>query len=167
MKTYILSALLAPIILLSACTTVEQAGSKKSFYKITEQMQCVPYARDVSGITIYGDAHTWWRQAAGKYNRTHQPKVGAVMVLSKTSRLKHGHLAVVKRIVNSRKIEVEHVNWGGDMKTRKIIYKAMPVIDASENNDWSAARFWNYPTSSFGSVYPVSGFIHKPVSNEL
>ncbi|NCO02929.1 MAG: CHAP domain-containing protein [Alphaproteobacteria bacterium] len=166
MKTYIFSALLAPIILLSACSTVEQAGSQKSFYKISEQMQCVPYAREVSGISIYGDAHTWWGQAAGKYSRGALPKVGSVMVLSKTSRLKHGHLAVVKRVVNSRKIEVEHVNWGDDMKTRKMIYKAMPVIDASDNNDWSSARFWHYPTSTFGSAYPVSGFIYKPMNNE-
>ena len=30
-------------------------------------LQCVPYARQVSGIRIYGDAHTWWDQAEGRY----------------------------------------------------------------------------------------------------
>ena len=29
--------------------------------------QCVPFARLVSGIQIFGDAWTWWSQAAGKY----------------------------------------------------------------------------------------------------
>ena len=42
-------------------------------------LQCVPYAREVSGIRIYGDAHTWWDQAAGHYARGVRPRVGAVM----------------------------------------------------------------------------------------
>ena len=42
-------------------------------------LQCVPYARQVSGIQIYGDAHTWWGQAAGRYERGSVPQVGAVM----------------------------------------------------------------------------------------
>ncbi|MFY8142871.1 MAG: CHAP domain-containing protein, partial [Caulobacter sp.] len=29
--------------------------------------QCVPFARLMSGIQIFGDARTWWSQAAGKY----------------------------------------------------------------------------------------------------
>ena len=29
-------------------------------------LQCVPYARQVSGIQIYGDAWTWWDQAEGR-----------------------------------------------------------------------------------------------------
>ena len=44
-------------------------------------LQCVPYARNVTGIRIYGDAHTWWGQAAGKYPRGHEPRVGAVMAI--------------------------------------------------------------------------------------
>ncbi len=30
-------------------------------------LQCVPYAREHSGVKIYGDAYTWWDKAAGKY----------------------------------------------------------------------------------------------------
>ena len=30
--------------------------------------QCVPFARLMSGIQIFGDARTWWSQAAGKYD---------------------------------------------------------------------------------------------------
>lgn len=121
----------------------------------------MPYARNVSGIPIRGNAHTWWVQAKEKgYTRSARPKVGSVMVLSKTSRLKYGHLAVVTRIIDSRNIEVEHANWGGNRETRMIAYKRMPVVDTSKNNNWSSARFWNYPSASYGSVYKVSGFIY-------
>ena len=115
----------------------------------------------MSGIPIRGDAHTWWYQAQQKgYERSHRPKVGSVMVLSQTKRLRFGHIAVVKRVINNRNIEVEHANWGGDRETRMIAYKNMPVVDTSKNNDWSSARFWNYPSGSYGRVYKVSGFIY-------
>ena len=144
----------------------------KSYYRISEPIQCVPHARKVSGIEIYGDAHTWWRKAVGRFERGALPREGAVLVLSKTQRLKYGHLAVVKRIIDSRTIEVAHSNWGGDRTTRCVIYNNMPVKDVSPANDWSQLRFWNYPSESFGSIYPASGCIYpnkasgspKPVS---
>ena len=34
-------------------------------------LQCVPYARQVSGIRIFGDAHTWWDQAEGHLSLIH------------------------------------------------------------------------------------------------
>jgi len=149
------------VLLGCASKTAPSIPSSPVYYKISEPIQCVPHARKVSGIPIRGNAHTWWTQAAGRYERsTSIPKVGSVMVLSKTSRLRYGHVAVVKRIIDSRNIEVEHANWGGDRATRAIIYKRMPVKDVSSANDWSRARFWNYPSSTYGSVYPVSGFIY-------
>ena len=45
---------------------VENSGQKP--------LQCVPYARDHSGVKIFGDAYTWWDQAAGKYPRGHAPQ---------------------------------------------------------------------------------------------
>ncbi|MCI5060493.1 MAG: CHAP domain-containing protein [Alphaproteobacteria bacterium] len=123
-------------------------------------MQCVPYAREISGIQIRGDAHTWWNTAQGRYQCSHIPKVGAVLVLSKTQRLKYGHVAVVKNVIDSRTIEVAHSNWGGDRKTRSINYRRMPVRDVSAGNDWSQVRFWHYPSGTYGSIYPVSGFIY-------
>ena len=74
------------------------------------------------------------------------------MVLSRTERLQHGHLAVVRRVIDSRTIEVEHSNWGDNRQTRSLIYKAMPVKDASPKNEWSQARFYHYPSRTFGSV---------------
>ena len=136
--------------------------SQKSFHKLDQQIQCVPYAREVSGIPIRGDAYTWWNQAeAMGYKRGNKPQPGAVFVLSQTPRLRYGHLSVVKRIVDKRHIEVEHTNWGGNLATRCIVYKEMPVVDISKNNDWTSVRFWDYPSESYGSVYRGSGFIYQ------
>ena len=142
--------------------TVQTAYTPKAdFYRIPKQIQCVPHARNVSGIQIRGNAHTWWYQAEEKgFKRGQVPKPGAVFVLSKTSRLKYGHLSVVKKIVDSRTIEVEHANWGGNMRDRCIVYRFMPVQDVSKNNDWTLVRFWNYPSKSYGSLYKGSGFIY-------
>ncbi len=134
---------------------------KEDFYAIPKQIQCVPHARELSGIQIRGNAHTWWYQANEKgYKRGKKPKVGSVFVLSKTNRLRHGHLSVVKRIIDNRTIEVEHVNWGGTIADRCIVYRYMPVQDLSKNNDWSLVRFWNYPSKSYGSLYKGSGFVY-------
>jgi len=134
---------------------------KEDFYPISNQLQCVPHARDISGIQIRGDAHTWWDQAVDAgYKRSQKPKKGAVFVLAKTSRLRSGHLSVVKRIIDNRTIEVEHVNWGGSMEDRCIVYRYMPVQDISKNNDWTLVRFWNYPSKTYGSLYKGSGFIY-------
>ena len=135
-------------------------SSKNAYYTIKDPIQCVPYARGISGISIYGDAHTWWPQAKGRYQRGHKPKKAAVLVLSKTERMRYGHIAVVKRIIDARHIEVTHSNWGNDKKTRSVIYEKMRVKDISANNDWSKVRFWNYPSGSYGRSFIVSGFIY-------
>lgn len=120
-------------------------------------LQCVPYARRVSGIGLRGDAWTWWDRAAGHYERGRTPRVGAVLAFSKTARLRRGHLAVVTRILNAREILVEQANWlnGGR------IHLDTPVRDVSPNNDWSVVRVWYTPGGSYGlRRYPVSGFIY-------
>ncbi|MEP4785196.1 MAG: CHAP domain-containing protein, partial [Erythrobacter sp.] len=67
-------------------------------------IQCVPFAREASGIQIYGDAHTWWKQAAGKYARGNRPVKGAVMAFKPYRNSRLGHVAVVSKVVNSRKV---------------------------------------------------------------
>jgi surface antigen len=120
-------------------------------------LQCVPYAREQSGIPIRGDAWTWWSQAKGKYQRAGRPAVGAVLVVSKTAKNKYGHLAVVTRIVNDREIIVNHANW----LSKGRIHLDTPVRDVSARNDWSAVKFWYTPGNVLGkSAYPVSGFIY-------
>ncbi|MEA2780720.1 MAG: hypothetical protein QOK29_2264 [Rhodospirillaceae bacterium] len=123
-------------------------------------IQCVPYARQVSGIDLMGDAWSWWNAAAGKYSRGRQPHFMSVLVLSRTARLKLGHVAVVMDIIGPREIRVTHANFGNDWRSRRIIYDSMPVADVSAGNDWSVVRFWNYQAKAWGIVYPAYGFIH-------
>jgi surface antigen len=121
-----------------------------------EPLQCVPYARDHSAVKIYGDAWTWWDQAAGKFRRGSTPESGAVMVLSGYAGSERGHVAVVQKIISPREIRVDHANWLDDGS----VYLNNPVADVSEDNDWSKVRVWNIKTGSWGgNVYPVQGFI--------
>ncbi|QPM90539.1 CHAP domain-containing protein [Pseudooceanicola algae] len=114
---------------------------------------CVPFARNISGIDIYGDARTWWSQARGRFPQSQTPKVGAVMAFKATNKMPLGHVAVVSSIKSSREIRVDHANW-----ERNKISVAMDVIDVSEKNDWSKVRLESTP-NQYGSVYPAQGFI--------
>jgi len=127
-------------------------------------LQCVPYAREHSQVKIMGDAYTWWAQAAGHYAREKSPSLGSVMVLHGYAGPKHGHLAVVRKVVNSREIRVDHANWLNEGS----IFLNDPVADVSPDNDWSQVRVWNIPNNAWGSrIYPVSGFIAAPGSSSL
>ena len=120
-------------------------------------LQCVPYAREHSDVKIYGDAWTWWDQAAGKFPRGAAcRKPGAVMVLTGYAGSQRGHVAVVRKIVSAREIRVDHANWLDDGS----IYLNDPVEDVSDGNDWSQVRVYNIKTGGWGgNVYPVQGFI--------
>jgi hypothetical protein len=125
-------------------------------------LQCVPYAREHSGVNIHGDAYTWWDKAAGVYARGDTPIVGNVMVLNGYAGRHRAHVAVVRRIVNSRKILIDHANWLDD----GAVYVNDPVIDVSDNNDWTAVKVWNIRSGSWGTkVYKVQGFISPNPAN--
>src|SRR5690606_7315989 len=74
-------------------------------------LQCVPYVRDNSAVKIWGDAWTWWDQAAGKYARGAAPAPGAVLVLHDYAGPRQGHVAVVRTLVSNREIRIDHANW--------------------------------------------------------
>lgn len=148
------------LLFLAACGQVGPVNTEKAKgYTVDRAEQCVPFARRISGIQIYGNAHTWWHKASPE-KRSKQPKEGAVLVLAKSRRLRLGHLAVVKDILSDREIEVTHSNWGNSRKKRRIIYERHRVQDLSKRNDWSRARFWNPHHNSWGLPYEVSGFIY-------
>lgn len=137
-------------------------SSRLNYFEPTDKfLQCVPYAREVSGIEIYGDAWTWWRQAAGNFRRGHIPAVGAVLAFKKTRRLKYGHVAVVAAILDSRHILVNQANWGSDSRTRGKVHLRQPVVDVSPKNDWSQLRLMN-TLGTYGRMYPAHGFIYQP-----
>ncbi len=121
-----------------------------------QAQQCVPYAREHSAIKLSGDANTWWGKAAGRYERGAMPAAGTVMVLVNYSGSTSGHVAVVRRVVSSREIRVDHANWLNDGS----IYVNDPVVDVSDANDWSKVKVWNIKTGTWGvKVFPVQGFI--------
>jgi len=118
--------------------------------------QCVPFARRESGVEIFGNANTWWRQAQGRYETAENPSEGAVMVLRGYQTNARGHVAVVKEQVSARLLIVDHANWlnGGE------ITRDVPVMDVSEAGDWSEVRVWNVPGRHWGGrAYRVQGFI--------
>lgn len=120
-------------------------------------LQCVPYARKVTGIAIYGDAHTWWNQAAGKFARGSEPKVGAVMNFRPHGNSRLGHVAAVSRIIDDRTILIRHANWSAPGK----IENDVRAIDVSPDNDWSEVRVWNGTTQHMGGgTWPLYGFIY-------
>lgn len=125
-------------------------------------VSCVPFARELSGLALGGDAGGWWAAAAGIYARGSRPVPGAVLVLARSSRLPSGHVAVVLRRLDARTITVAHANWGsrGD-KGR--VESAVPVLDVSAANDWSLVRVWYAPIGAIGtSAYAAHGFVLPP-----
>lgn len=125
------------------------------------KLQCVPFARQESGVVIYGDAHTWWEQARGRFEQTRSPEEGAVLVLRGYSDANRGHVALVRERVSSRLIVVDHANWLNNGE----ITRDVPVRDVSEAGDWSQVQVWNVVGRHWGGrVYNVQGFIlNQPV----
>lgn len=128
---------------------------------LNEGLQCVPYARALSGVEIRGDAHTWWNQADGKYARGNAPKVGAVLAFQPYGKMRLGHVAAVRRIIDDRTILISHANWSTIGGVRGHIEQDVRAIDVSEDNDWSAVRVWYTPNGALGSTqWPAYGFIY-------
>ena len=123
--------------------------------------QCVPFARLVSGIQIFGDAYTWWRQAIGKYETGFQPRAGAVLCFKPTDRMRLGHVAVVSQVLTDRIIQITHANWSPIEGSRGKIEKDVTLVDVSPRGDWSAVKVWYDPNRDLGgSTYPTYGFIY-------
>jgi len=125
---------------------------------INRNLQCVPFARERSGVAIRGNANTWWKQAAGDFVRVKAPAVGAVIVMQ----TRRGHVGVVTKIVDSRHIIIDHANWLSNGQ----IYLDQPVMDVSANNDWSKVVVWHPNLGKFGKrALAVSGFIVDAPAN--
>jgi surface antigen len=128
----------------------------------TAYLQCVPYARQVSGIQIYGDAWTWWDQAEGRYERGFRPQVGAVMAFKPQGNMRLGHVAAVSRIVDARTVLLRHANWSPIDGRRGQIEDDVRAIDVSPGNDWSEVRVWYDPIQNLGGTHwPLQGFIYN------
>ena len=116
---------------------------------------CVPFARMVAGVDIRGNATTWWKQAAGKYARGQEPKVGAVMNFASSRAMPMGHVAVVSAVINEREVLVDQANW-----VRNKITQDTRVVDVSVKGDWTKVKVDN-GHGTLGRVNPVYGFIYN------
>lgn len=158
--------LLLLAIALSLSTTTDEATPT--------HVECVPIARAQSGIQIYGDAHTWWSQADGRYARGNTPRNGAVIAFKPHGAMTLGHVAAVSKIIDDRNILVTHANWSLINGKRGQIERNVRMIDVSQNGDWSQVRVWYAPLEDLGTTHwPVYGFIYpgeatpKPVVPKL
>ena len=123
--------------------------------------QCVPFARLVSGIQIFGDAYTWWKQAVGRYDTGFTPKAGAVLCFKPTERMRLGHVAVVSQVLTDRIVQITHANWSPIEGSRGKIEKDVTLVDVSPRGDWSEVKVWYDPSRDLGgSTYPTYGFIY-------
>ncbi len=139
---------------LGACAGGPRLESASHFGTSTN-LSCVPYAREVSGIQLSGDAYEWWREADGVYPRTHAPRLGAVLVMKPHGAMSVGHLAVVTALKSPREVLVTQANW---LPGR--IEHNQPVVDVSRDNNWSQVRVWYEPAHALGVTrYPAYGFI--------
>ena len=118
-------------------------------------LQCAPFARELSGIALYGDAASWWDGAEGKYGRAQSPVMGSVLVFRRSPRLPAGHVSVVSRVVAPRRIEVIQANWvPGELD------EDQQVVDVSPEGDWSQVRVWYPPVGQLGAhAYDTYGFV--------
>ena len=119
-------------------------------------LQCVPFARANTGIELSGNANTWWGQADGLYERGARPEVGSVLNFRATGSMRMGHVAVVTNVIDGRRIQIDHANWGSPGRVSRDI----DVVDVSPANDWSAVRVALDHSEEFGSIYPTYGFIY-------
>ena len=125
-------------------------------------LQCVVFARQFTGMQIFGDAWTWWEKATGKYDEGHAPKPGAVLVFRPQGKMRLGHVAVVSQIITDRYIQVTHANWSPVNGHRGRVETNVNVMDVSENGDWSKVKVWYGPLNDLGTtVYTTYGFIYQ------
>jgi surface antigen len=150
-------AALTGAIILATCSIVPSPASAKGRLPIV-RLQCVPFARQLSGIDIRGNAKTWWAKAVGRYDRGNEPREGAVLTLPGSGKMSQGHVAVVSRVVSDREILLTHANWsrpGG-------IERNVRAVDVSDNGDWSRVKIWYAANGNLGTTsYPAYGFIYK------
>ena len=129
-------------------------------------ISCVPYVRQVTGMEISGNAHTWWGNAAGSYARGQRPERGGVLAFRSSGGMRLGHVAVVSRVVSAREVLIDHANWEGPGIRKGTVIRGASVVDVSDRNDWSEVKVQvGRDDSSYGRTYPTYGFIYNRPDN--
>jgi hypothetical protein len=152
------AAFLLALALAACASSRPPTGPNLAAVSAHPGLDCAPFARALSGVALRGDAYAWWTEAAGRYDRSASPEVGAVLVLSHTARLPRGHVAVVSSVLGPRQALLIQANWVHGELTQDQL-----VVDVSQRNDWTAVRMWWPPTGTLGGyVYAAYGFILPP-----
>jgi hypothetical protein len=117
---------------------------------------CVRYARSLTDIEVRGNAWTWWENAAGAYARGQAPAEGAVLVFRRGGGgMRLGHVSAVTGIIDARTILVTH-SFGGPT-----LWRDVPIVDVSPENDWTQVRVWHGPTRQMGTTeFATYGFVY-------
>lgn len=146
------------LLALGACASGQQGSRGAGFSSRQAGLQCAPFARELSGIALYGDAADWWDGAEGRYGRGQSPMPGSVLVFQRSARIPSGHVSVVSRVMAARRIEVIQANWvPGQLDEDQL------VVDVSDGNDWTAVRVWYPPSNQLGAhTYETYGFVLPP-----
>ncbi len=157
---------LMAVLLVAACGSPSQRLGNLSMGPSSRHpgISCAPFARELSGIALYGDADGWWSAAAGRYARGPRPVLGSVLVFGRQDRLPSGHVSVVSRLLGDRQLQVTQANW-----VRGQLDEDQLVVDLSERNDWTRVRVWYPPVSQLGThSYVTYGFIHpdRPATHD-
>lgn len=165
-----LSALICAVTTLCAAGSLEAKTIAHKTTKISAEkasssspyLQCVTFARQLTGMQIFGDAWTWWEKATGKYDEGQTPKPGAVLVFKSQGKMKLGHVAVVSQIITDRYIQITHANWSPVNGHRGRVEDHVNVLDVSDRGDWSKVKVWYGPLNDLGTtVYTTYGFIYN------
>ena len=144
--------LAARFALVATCALMTAMPAQAQFW------QCAPFARMISGIQIRGNANTWWGQAAGRYDRGHAPRIGAVLAFEATHRMRVGHVATVTKVISDHEVLLTHANWSRPGRVETDVR----AVDVSSAGDWSMVKVWYAPQGGLGtSAYPAKGFIYS------
>jgi hypothetical protein len=151
--------LIFPLLCPLLCSTLAACGAGGSGPRIgagqAASVECAPFARALTGVSLSGDAADWWWQAQGRYARSRMPEIGSILVYRRSARLPYGHVAVVSAVLSRRQIMVTQANWVHHRVTEDQL-----VVDVSADGDWSTVRVWWPPTNQMGTTdYGVHGFI--------
>lgn len=121
------------------------------------RVQCVAYARAHSAIQVSGNARDWWGNSAGAYGHGQAPQPGAVLAFRATGSMPMGHVAVVSKVLDARRVLLDHANWSRP----GMVERGVLAVDVSAAGDWSSVRVWYAPTASLGlRTSPAFGFIY-------
>ena len=128
------------------------------------QIQCVAFARAHSLVQLAGNARDWWGRAMGLYQRGQAPRTGSVLAFRATGAMPMGHVAVVSKVLDQRRVLLDHANWA----RRGGVERGVLAVDVSPAGDWSAVRVWHSPSGALGlRASPAFGFIYPAAEATL